>query len=73
MNKKYACNDDECIIDEFIVDKNRTYDLVYTRVNPSAGKMEETNENEWIELSFEDRYIKNLLEEKERCQKFSFW
>lgn len=59
--------DEKCVLNGFIVDTSRNYDLVYTKVKPNditskRRRDEEFESNKQLkELSFEDRYIGNLL------------
>lgn len=59
--------DEKCVLNGFIVDTSRNYDLVYTKVKPNditskRQREEEFESNKQLkELSFEDRYIGNLL------------
>jgi hypothetical protein len=59
--------DEKCVLNGFIVDTSRNYDLVYTKIKPNditskRRREEELESNKQLkELSFEDRYIGNLL------------
>lgn len=59
--------DEKFVLNGFIVDTSRNYDLVYTKVKPNditskRRREEEFESNKQLkELSFEDRYIGNLL------------
>ena len=58
---------DKSVLNRFIIDTSRTYDLVYTKAVGSNVKRQQKSV-EWMELSFEDRYVLELLKRNKKLE-----